>query len=160
VNSESTMIDRAFELARLDFAPAHRQPSFVRVAVATAVAIAGSLIADAVVVRIGGAMFPSTKGYGHFRVPDYARLTIIGVVIAGVAWPMVTRISTAPRWLFLRLAFLVSAVLFLPDLWLLMKHQPAKAVAVLVVMHIAIAVVTFAVLVRVAPVSPAEAPGR
>jgi hypothetical protein len=146
------MIDRAFTLARVDLSSTHRQPSVLQVAVATAAAIAGSLIADAILVAVGTALFASTKGYVHFRFPDYAKLTIIGVVIAGVAWPIVTRISAAPRWLFLRLAFLVSAVLFLPDVWLLAMHQPAKAVAVLVVMHVAIAVITYKLLVEIAPV--------
>jgi Family of unknown function (DUF6069) len=154
------LIDRAFRLARLDFSPSHRQPSMVKVAIATAAAIAGSLIADALLAAIGVKVFPSTKGYSHFRFPDYARLTIIGVLIAGVAWPIVTRISAAPRWLFLRLAYLVSLVLFLPDVWLLWKHQPAKAVLVLVVMHIAIAVIAYNALVRVAPVRSPGAPGR
>jgi hypothetical protein len=151
MESQSNLIDRAFTLARLDLSPEHRQPALARVAVAIAGAVAGSLIADAVIVAIGVALLPSTKGYPHFRFSDYAKLTIIGVIFAGVAWPIVTRISAAPRWLFLRLAFLVSAVLFLPDVWLLMKHQSADAVGVLVVMHVAIAVVTYNVLVRVAP---------
>jgi Family of unknown function (DUF6069) len=157
----STTIDRMFALAQIDLAPTHPQPSTLRVAVATAAAIAGSLIADAIVVAAGAALFVSTKGYTHFRFPDYAKLTIIGVIIAGVAWPIVTRISAAPRWLFLRLAFFVSAVLFLPDVWLLMKHQPADAVGVLVVMHVAIAVVTYNLLVRIAPpLTQAAARGR
>ena len=149
---DSTMIDRAFTLARVDLSPTHRQPSVLRVAVATAAAIAASLIADAILVAMGTALFASTKGYAHFRFPDYARLTIIGVVIAGVAWPIVTRISAAPRWLFFRLALLVSAVLLLPDVWLLAKHQPAKAVVVLVVMHVAIAVITYTLLVEIASI--------
>jgi len=160
MESQSTLIDRAFTLARLDLSPAHRQPALTRVGTAIAAAVAGSLIADALIVAIGIALFPSTKGYPHFQFSDYAKLTTIGVIIAGVAWPLVTRVSAAPRWLFLRLAYLVSAVLFLPDVWLLMKHQSADAVGVLVVMHVAIAVVTYNLLVRIAPplrdtVSPA-----
>jgi hypothetical protein len=42
-------------------------------------------------------VFPSTKGYGHFQFSDYAKLTIIGVIIACVAWPIVTRIYSAHR---------------------------------------------------------------
>jgi len=43
-------------------------------------------------------------------------------------------------------------VLWLPDVFILMKGQPAKAVAVLFVMHVAIALVTYNALVRLAPV--------
>jgi hypothetical protein len=46
-----------------------------------------------ILVTIGTAVFPSTKGYVHFQFSDYAKLTIIGVVIACLAWPVVTRIS-------------------------------------------------------------------
>ena len=38
---------------------------------------------------------------------------IIGVVTACLAWPVVTRISSAPRWLFFRLAIAVTPVLWL-----------------------------------------------
>ena len=51
--------------------------------------------------------------------PDYAKLTVVGVIIACVAWPIVTRMSSAPRWLFFRLAILVTLVLWLPDLYIL-----------------------------------------
>jgi hypothetical protein len=148
----TSLLDRSLDLVKIDFSPKHRQPSNLRVLLATAVAIIGSLLADALLVVIGQALFPSTKGYVHFQFQDYARLTIIGVLIACVAWPIVTRISSAPRWLFFRLAILVTIVLFLPDLYILAQGAPGKAVAVLMVMHLAIAVVTYNALVRLAPV--------
>jgi hypothetical protein len=45
----------------------------------------------------------------------------------------------------------VTLVLFLPDLYILKQGQPAKAVAVLMLMHLAIALVTYNALVRLAP---------
>jgi hypothetical protein len=143
-------IDRALRLFRVDFAAAHRQPSAVSVLVATIASVAGSLAADALLVVIGQAVFPPTKGYVHFQFSDYSKLTVIGVVIACVAWPVVTRISSDPHWLFLRMAVAVTLVLWLPDVYLLVLGQPAKAVAVLFVMHLAIAVVTYNGLVRLA----------
>ena len=125
---------------------------------ALAVSIAGSLAADAILVVIGTTLFPSTKGYVHFQFSDYAKLTVIGVVIACLAWPVVTRISSAPRWLFFRLAVLVTLVLWLPDLYLLDLGQPGSAVAVLMVMHLAIALVTYNSLVHIARVRPAVRP--
>jgi hypothetical protein len=101
-------------------------------------------------------MFPTTRGYVHFDFSDYAKLTVIGVIIACLAWPIVTRITSAPRWLFSRMAVAVTLVLWLPDLMILAKGQPAQAVAVLMVMHVAIAVVTYQCLVRLAPVSVGE----
>ena len=85
-------------------------------------------------------------------------MTIIGVMIACLAWPVVTRISSAPRWLFFRLAILVTLVLWLPDLYLLDLGQPGRAVAVLMVMHLAIALVTYYSLVCIARVRPAVRP--
>ena len=119
--------------------------------------VAGSLAADAVLVAIGTAIFPSTRGYVHFRFSDYAKLTVIGVVIACLAWSIVTRISSAPRWLFFRLAVLVTLVLWLPDLYILANGEPPSAVAVLMVMHLAIALVTYNCLVRIARVEVTRA---
>ncbi len=87
----------------------------------------------------------------HFRFGDYAKLTIIGVIIACAAWPVVTRISSRPRRLFFWLAIAVTAALLLPDLWILLHGEPANAVLVLVAMHLAIAVVAYNALVRLAP---------
>jgi hypothetical protein len=147
-----TILDRSLGLLKVDFAPTHRQPSTARVVMATVVSLVGSVAVDAALVAIGEAAFPSTKDYGHFRFSDYSKLTIIGVIIACVAWPVVTRISSAPRWLFFRLAIVVTLVLFLPDLYILKQGQPAKAVAVLMCMHLAIALVTYNALVHLAPV--------
>ena len=148
-------LDRALGLARVDFSPSHRQPTAARLLFALAVSIAGSLAADAILVVISTTLFPSTKGYVHFQFSDYAKLTVIGVVIACLAWPVVTRISSAPRWLFFRLAVLVTLVLWLPDLYLLDLGQPGRAVAVLMVMHLAIALVTYNSLVHIARVRAA-----
>ena len=127
---------------------------------ATHASVAGSLIADAILVAIGEAVFPGTKGYVHFRFSDYAKLTVIGVVIACAAWPVVTRVTSAPRWLFSRLAVLVTLFLWLPDLYILYRGQPGDAVAVLMVMHLAIALVTYNLLVRAAPVRPGRRPAH
>ena len=135
----------------VDFRPSGR-PSGVAVVAATVVAIVGSLVADYLLVRLGTAVFPSTKGYGHFQFSDYAKLTIIGVIIAGIAWPVVARVTSQPRWLFLRSAVVVTIVLFAPDVWIWHGGAPAKAVFVLIWLHVAIAIVTYNALVHVAPV--------
>jgi len=151
-----TSLGRALGLVRVDLAPAHRQPSSLQVAIATAVSVAGSLAVDALLVVIGQAVFPSTKGYVHFQFSDYSKLTVIGVLIACAAWPIVTRISSDPRWLFFRLAIAVTLVLWLPDLWILHLGQPIQAVVVLMLMHLAIAVVTYNALVRIAAIRSAQ----
>ena len=155
MNTTPGAVNQMMSMARLDFAPEHRQPSTLRVLLASLASIIGSLLADAVIVAIGEALMPGTKGYTHFRFSDYGKLTVIGVVIACIAWPIVTRVSSAPRWLFFRLAILVTLVLLLPDFYILYKGQPGDAVGVLIVMHLAIGVVTYNLLVRLAPVRAA-----
>ena len=149
------MVKQLASINGIDFLPRHSQPRTSRVVMATLAAVAGSLAADALLVVIGQAVFPGTRGYVHFQFHDYAKLTVIGVIIACTAWPVVTRISSTPRWLFLRLSILVTLILWLPDVYILYRGQPADAVAVLFMMHLAIALVTYNVLVRLAPTGPA-----
>jgi hypothetical protein len=155
--SSESALRSLLALARLDFAPGDDRPGWGRCALATVVALVGSLLADALLVAVGTAVFPTTKGYVHFRFSDYGKLTTIGVIVACVAWPIVTRISSAPRWVFVRMALLVTAVLLLPDIYILANGQPARAVAVLMAMHLAIAIVTYQSVVRIAPTAPVAA---
>jgi hypothetical protein len=145
-------VARVLALARIDFGPDHRPPKWWRVALATVLSIALSLAADAALVAIGTRVFPATQGYVHFQFSDYAKLTVVGILIACAAWPIVARICAAPRWLFLRLAVLVTLVLLLPDVWIWLQGASAQAVSVLVAMHVAIAVITYTLLVHLAPV--------
>jgi hypothetical protein len=150
--ASTDVTERALTWAHIDLSPAHRPPAWWRVIVATVLSVAGSLAADALLVFIGTRLFPSTKGYVHFEFHDYAKLTVVGVLIACAAWPVVARISSAPRWLFFRLAIAVTIVLLLPDVYIWHQGQSAQAVGVLMVMHLAIALVTYNLLVHLAPV--------
>ena len=154
------VIERVLTWSRIDFSPQHRPPKAWRVVLATVLAIGLSLAADAALVAIGTHLWPATKGYSHFQFSDYAKLTIIGVIIACVAWPIVCRISSSPRWLFFRAAIAVTVVLWLPDLWIWHKGQSAHGVAVLAVMHLAIALITYNLLVHVAPMEERTTRGR
>lgn len=70
--------------------------------------------------------------------------------MACAAGPILPRFTVAPRWLFSRLAVLVTAVLLVPDAWLLVKGQSPQAIIVLVAMHLAMALVTYNALIHVA----------
>jgi len=155
--SEPHLVGRARAIARIDLAPAHRQPAATRVVLATMAAIVASLLADAALVKICTLLFPSTRNFSHFRLSDYGVLTIVGVTAAGLGWAMVTRVTASPRWLFVRLAVLVTLVLWLPDGWLLLKGESPRAVAVLMIMHLAIALVTYNLLVHGAAVGRTDA---
>jgi len=144
----------------LDFVPADPQPSWARWVLASVVALVGSLAADALLVATGEAVFPSTKDFVHFQFSDYGKLTVVGVVIACVGWPVVTRLSSRPRRLFLRLAVAVTVVLLLPDVVIWARGEPARGVLVLMTMHLAIAVVTYNALVRIAPAGDAGPAGH
>jgi hypothetical protein len=151
----SPVVDRALTLARVELSPRHRTPHPAAIAAGTVLSVGLCLLADSLLARAGTALFPSTRGYVHFQFADYAKLTVIGVVIACLAWPVVVRLSSEPRWVFTRLAVLVTVVLLLPDLYIWLTGQPGRAVLVLVAMHLAIALITYNVLVRVAPARPA-----
>jgi hypothetical protein len=144
------------DVLHVDFVPAEPQPSWPRWVLATVVALAGSLAADAALAAVGKRVFPSTAHFAHFAFADYAKLTVVGVVFACIGWPVVTRLTSRPRWLFLRLAALVTLVLLLPDVWIWLNGESARGVVVLVAMHLAIAVVTYNALVRIAPAGEAQ----
>lgn len=153
-----TFVEPLLVRFRIDFTPADPRPAWGRVALATLVALVVSLAADAALVAAGKALLPSTKHFAHVAVASYAKLTVIGVVIACACWPVVTRVSSSPRWVFLRAAVAVTVVLFLPDAYLWLKHESHAGILVLVAMHIAIAVVTYNALVRIAPAGEASDP--
>lgn len=146
------VIDRALTWSKVDLAPVHRQPTWRRVALATLLSVGLSLAVCAALVVAGEHLWPATNGFVHFQFSDYAKLTILGVLVACAGWPTVTRITSAPRWLFLRLAIAVTLVGWLPDLWIWQKGESASGVTVLAVMHLAIALLTYNLLVHVAPV--------
>ncbi len=139
----------------VDFKP-RTSPTWRSVALATVVAVVGSLVADWVLAKIGIALFPKQAHYQHFQFADYSKLTVIGVLGGCAGWPIVTRVSSQAKWLYLRLIILASLVLLLPDVAILVLGQPFDAVMVLVWMHIAIAIVIYASLIVLAPVRSAR----
>jgi hypothetical protein len=147
-----TQLGRALALAHVDFPRGTPQPSIFTVVLATVASVVGALAADAAIVAAAVRAFPYLQNYPHFQFSDYSKLTVVGVLIACAAWPVVTRISSTPRWLFFRMAILVTLFLWLPDIYIYTKGQPAHAVAVLMAMHVAIALVTYNLLVHVARV--------
>jgi hypothetical protein len=140
----------------IDFAP-KRPPAARSIVLATVVALVGSLVADWLLVKVGIALYPAQKNYQHFQFHDYAKLTIVGVLIACAGWPVVARLSSRAEKLYLWLAVAVTLVLLLPDVAIWYLGQPADAVFVLVWLHLAIAVVTYLAVVLIAPTRPAHA---
>jgi len=145
-------IEAVMRYFMLDWPLGRRQSSWWRLGAALVVAVVGSVLACAILAKLGPLVFPSTAGYVHFRFGDYTKLTVIGVVIAWIAWPVATLASSrAARPLFLWAAVVVTVVSFAPDVRILMKGQSAPAVLVLAVMHVAVAAVTYPALVFIAP---------
>ncbi len=154
----SNFLDEVLRVSRLDFVPAERQPTWTRCFVATLLAITGSLGADAAFVALGKALFPKTVHYSHFQFWDYSTLTVIGVLVACAGWPVITRLSLTPTWIYFRLALLISFVLLAPDVYIwLVQDQITQGVFVLVWMHLAIGVVTYYCVTRIAPAGAANA---
>lgn len=136
---------------RFDTSPPHRPPNAALVVAATAVSVVVSLLADWLLAKLAVAVYPADRGYPHFQFGDYSKLTVIGIVGACIGWPIIVRFCAAPRWLYLRLAVLVTAVLLLPDLWIWHQGQPGRDVIFLVAMHLAIGVITYLAVVNIAP---------
>lgn len=142
---------------RLDLPRGSAQPAVWRWILATVLAVVGSLLACFVLALLATALIPSLAGYGHFQFSDYSKLTIIGVIAACVGWPIVTWFTTSARRLYLWLAIIVTVVSLAPDAWILHLGQPAAGVATLIVMHFALALITYPVMVFVSPQRPRRA---
>ena len=91
-----TVLEPLLGRVHIDFVPADPQPSWIRWALASVVAVVGSLAVDAALVAVGEAVFPGTKHFVHFQFSDYGKLTVVGVVVACVGWPVVTRCRPVP----------------------------------------------------------------
>lgn len=148
----SRWLDNVRRGLRVDLDPRAAQPSRWRLTVATVAALVLSLALDEVAVHLARANFPTTRHFSHFRPADYASLTVIGVLVGCGAWSVVTRVTSAPRWLFFRLVVLGTVLLWIPDGVLLSRGEATKGVAVLMGLHLAIALVTYNLLVHLAPV--------
>lgn len=151
-------LDRLRWWATFDWSPPHRPPAFGRFVLATGAALTGSLVADGLVVAATEHLYPSLRHYAHFTPVAWVGLTVLGILGASAGWPVVAAFTRRPRWLFGWMALAVTMVLLLPDVVLLGQGNPAKAVAALMTMHVAIAVVTFESLVRLAPERPLHHP--
>ncbi|MGA7206199.1 MAG: DUF6069 family protein [Specibacter sp.] len=151
VAARPSAIQRTTAYFTVDFPRGRRQPAAGPFITAAVVSIIGSLAACAAIVAIGTAVFPATVGYEHFRFLDYAKLTVPGVVAASLAWPVVTFFSSRARRLFAWLAVAVTLGGLAPDAWILVRGDAPAAVLILVVMHLALAAVTYPALVYIAP---------
>ncbi|HEY5437813.1 MAG TPA: hypothetical protein VIJ99_02835, partial [Acidimicrobiales bacterium] len=136
-----------------------RTPSIVRITVVTVIAALASVALNAMLVWIAKASDESIQHYAHFRLADYGTLTAVGVIGAGVAWYLATRYVASPRTTLFRVAVAVMLVLWLPDVWILVKHEPARAVLFLALMHVSVAIVTYNLLVIAAPAPTLGATG-
>lgn len=151
-----SLTERTLSWWHVDMKPSREPPSGARLLVVTLFAAMCSLGANALLVALATYLNPALKGYAHFRFDDYGTLTVAGALTAGVAWFMVLRVSSTPRWLLLRLAVLVTVLLWIPDVYLFVKHEPVAAVVMLMIMHLAVALITYNLLVHFAPPSEAK----
>jgi hypothetical protein len=148
----SSLAQRAARLTGTGPAPDATPPAHRRVLAAGLAAAAVSLAADVVLATIGQAAFTVPASFGKFGFGTYALLTVLGVAGATATWAAVTRLSSRPKWLLTRLAALVTALFLIPDFLLLgTPGNPAGPVVILMLMHLAIAVITYTALTQVAP---------
>jgi hypothetical protein len=144
-------VERSAALLHADLPGVTALPGALRFVVSALCAVALSLLACAAVAAATIAIAPSLAGYEHLRTADWAKLTIIGIVLASLGWPLACAIWSSARRPFLILTAVVTIVSLAPDLWILKQGQPAGGVLALIVMHVAVAVVTYPSLVLIAP---------
>jgi hypothetical protein len=108
-------------------------------------------------VWIAKASDSSLQNFSHFRLADYGTLTVVGVAGAGAAWYVAARYLATARVVFFRVAVAATLVLWVPDVWILLKHEPTRAVLFLALMHLSVALITYNLLVFGAPVRTREA---
>jgi hypothetical protein len=149
--STTSALRTALDYFRIDVPGARFQPGLWRLVLATTVAVVGSIAACVVLAQLGMLAYPSTRGYEHFQFADYTKLTVIGVVIAALGWPVAAALSSRARRLYLWAAVAVTVVSFAPDGWILVHGQSPAGVFVLAVMHVAVAIVTYWSIVLIAP---------
>jgi hypothetical protein len=128
-------------------------PTYRRVAAAGLAAAAVSLAADVVLATVGQAAFTVPAAFGKFSFATHPLLAVLGIAGATATWAALTRLSSRPKWLLIRLAALVTALFLIPDFLLLgTPGNPTGPVVILMLMHLAIAVITYTALTKVAPV--------
>lgn len=131
-------------------APTLSPPTLTRLVIAAILSVVSSLGVDYLLIKAITKLYPSIRGFSHFRVSDYGSLTVIGIVAACASWPVTINISSLPRRLLFRLAIVATIFLWIPDGWLLLRHEPFSAVGTLMMMHLAIAFITYNALTRIA----------
>ena len=84
--------------------------------------------AQLALVHLAISFDPTLTYYAHFRLSDYGTLSVLGVLCAGAAWYLVAHNVTEPRTMFFRVAVVSMLILWIPDVWLYVKHEPTRAV--------------------------------
>lgn len=141
----------AVRLTRLDLRPSAVQPSLLRTAAGVAAGVVLSLGLNWLLVRFAITRFPDLAGFPHFQLLDFGRLTVIGALIACVGWPILTRLSSSPGWIYAWCAVLGTLVLWLPDLYIWAHlHEPGRAVMILGTMHVTVVVVSCLSMITIA----------
>jgi len=149
----SSLAQRASRLAGTGPAPQAAPPTHRCLAAASLAAAAVSLAADIVLATAGRTAFTVPASFGKFSFATYGLLTVLGVIGATVTWGALTRLSSRPKWLLTRLALLVTALFLIPDFLLLgTPGNPTGPVVILMLMHLAIAAITYTALINIAPV--------
>lgn len=92
--------------------------------------------------------FDLVEPFGALTVPPITFLTVLGGVAATAVYGAITRVSTRPDWVFVRVAAVALLLSFIPDIVILRFDPEATlgAVLVLMLMHIVVATICVATL--------------
>jgi len=124
----------------------------------TAPRVALGLLAAAVVAVLGNALIalavaalrPGGVEKG-LQFPEYASLTVLGVLLGTAGWALVRRFSARPRAVLRVLVPVVVVLSLVPDLALLAGGTTLLNVVGLMLMHVVVAAAVVPTLARVLP---------
>jgi hypothetical protein len=124
----------------------------VRIVLATAIALIIAVPLDLAIEAFARQVFAVSPDFPPFQGP-VAPYTAGGVVLAGVAYAVLQRFVRDPARVYIRVAVVVLALSWIPDVALLFINEPGAtlpAVASLMVMHLVTAAIVVTSLVRIA----------
>ena len=125
------------------------------VAKAIALAVVAAAVVNAIIAAVARGPLDASSDFQPLTAPVFLMWTVVGVVVAGLVWRLITQRSAHPARLLRWLVPTVVLVSLVPDVLVLVDDSMAGtsgiAVAALMVMHVATAAVAVPIFQRFMP---------
>jgi hypothetical protein len=122
---------------------------------AIGVAVVAAAVVNSVIAAIARGLLDVSARFQPLTAPVFLMWTVVGVVVGGLVWRLITRRSARPARLLRRLVPTVVVLSLIPDVLVLaadsMPGTSVTAVVALMVMHVATAAVAVPAFQRFLP---------